>query len=415
MKQILYLSLLLLLINWQAQAQSWLEKMGNRVKDRAVEQVENRIEDRAGEAVDKGLDEAEGSVKKSTKKKEKSTKDTKEESANVEDQYESPSQNAQQQSKTVSYLKYDFVPGNEVIFDDDLKGEQKGEFPSRWDLEQGAAEIALVDNENAITMIGYTFISPLFKNNSKNYLPEQFTLEYDFLIDGNEGEHSIEFCDASDQVIASTLFWKDNKRFIAEWNKTTTENNSEDTYDNSNGWHHMALSFNQRAMKIYVDAKRVANIPNMKDKPAWIRLFARGPEDNSAFHIKNVRIAKGAVPLYNRLLASGKIITYGITFDVGKSTIKPQSMGTLNEICEMLKAHPELRFSVEGHTDNTGSATSNQTLSESRAKAVCNKLSEMGIEASRLTAKGFGMNKPLDSNETTEGRAKNRRVEFVKL
>src|SRR5574344_1541978 len=99
MKQILYLSLLLLLINWQAQAQSWLEKMGNRVKDRAVEQVENRIEDRAGEAVDKGLDEAEGSVKKSTKKKEKSTKDTKEESANVEDQYESPSQNAQQQSK----------------------------------------------------------------------------------------------------------------------------------------------------------------------------------------------------------------------------------------------------------------------------------------------------------------------------
>ena len=71
MKQILYLSLLLLLINWQAQAQSWLEKMGNRVKDRAVEQVENRIEDRAGEAVDKGLDEAEGSVKKSTKKKKK--------------------------------------------------------------------------------------------------------------------------------------------------------------------------------------------------------------------------------------------------------------------------------------------------------------------------------------------------------
>ena len=64
----------------------------------------------------------------------------------------------------------------------------------------------------------------------------------------------------------------------------------------------------------------------MKDKPAWVRLFARGPEDNSAFHIKNVRIAKGAVPLYNRLLASGKIITYGITFDVGKSTIKPQSM-----------------------------------------------------------------------------------------
>jgi len=168
-------------------------------------------------------------------------------------------------------------------------------------------------------------------------------------------------------------------------------------------------------MKIYIDEKRVANIPNMVEKPAKVKFFARGPEDNSTFHIRNVRIAKGAVPLYDKLLTDGKIITYGITFDVGKSTIKPQSMGTINEIFSILKKYPELKFSVEGHTDNTGKAELNQSLSEERAKAVKDKLVEMGIESSRLSSKGFGMSKPIDKNVTTEGRAKNRRVEFVKI
>jgi outer membrane protein OmpA-like peptidoglycan-associated protein len=88
-------------------------------------------------------------------------------------------------------------------------------------------------------------------------------------------------------------------------------------------------------------------------------------------------MAKGAVPLYDKLLTDGKIITYGITFDVGKSTIKPESMGTINEVFGILQQHPELKFSVEGHTDNTGNATLNQSLSESRAQAVCDKLQQM--------------------------------------
>jgi outer membrane protein OmpA-like peptidoglycan-associated protein len=74
-----------------------------------------------------------------------------------------------------------------------------------------------------------------------------------------------------------------------------------------------------------------------------------------------------------------------------------------------------LKFSIEGHTDNTGNSKLNQTLSESRAAAVMERLLQMGIEGSRLTAKGYGMDKPIDSNDTDEGRAKNRRVEFVKI
>ena len=136
--------------------------------------------------------------------------------------------------------------------------------------------------------------------------------------------------------------------------------------------------------------------------------------DSWASAITNVRIAKGAVPLYDRMMSDGKFITYGITFDVGKSTIKPESMGEINRIVQLMTENPDLKFSVEGHTDSTGNAASNQTLSEARSKAIVDKLVEMGIAADRLTSSGKGQNNPIADNATDEGRAKNRRVEFVK-
>jgi len=407
-KAIVFISGMLLATSMQVSAQSWLEKMGNRVKEKVVEKVEQRIEDKADAAADKALDKSEDAVKKAGKKKgEKQNSSQSNKSGNADTTLTNS-------SKTdVSYAKYDFVPGNEVIFEDDLKDEQKGEFPRKWDLIEGNAEIAQINGENVIALVGYTYITPLFKEKSFK-LPDEFTLEFDLFIDDNEGENAVEFMNSNDEVIANSLFRKDNTRFLFNWNNNTNEKSSEDTYDNSQGWHHYALSFNKRAIKVYMDVKRVANIPNVAEKPAKVNFFARGPEDNSAFHIKNIRIAKGAVPLYDKLLTDGKIITYGITFDVGKATIKPQSMGTINEIFSILQKYPDLKFSVEGHTDNTGNDATNQTLSEARAKAVCEKLQQMGIDAARLSAKGHGMGKPIDTNDTPEGRAKNRRVEFVK-
>lgn len=415
-RTILLAGCMVMFISMQTNAQSWVEKMGNRVKDKAVEKVEQRIEDKAGEATDKVLDESEEALKRQGKEDENDTNTQSTEESGETAKTTVPATeetSSSQQKMNVSYAKYDFVPGNEVIFEDDLKGEQKGEFPSKWDLVEGNAEIAQINNENVIAIVGYTYITPLFKDKAFQ-LPDEFTLEFDLLIDGAEGENAVEFLNNSDEVIANSQLWKDNTRFLFNWNNNTTEKTSEETYDNSQGWHHYALSFNKRAMKVYMDAKRVANIPNIAEKPAKVKFFARGPEDNSAFHIKNIRIAKGAVPLYDKLMTDGKIITYGITFDVGKATIKPQSMGTINEIFTILQKYPDLKFSVEGHTDNTGNAATNQTLSEARAKAVADKLQQMGIDGSRLSAKGHGMSKPVDSNDTAEGRAKNRRVEFVK-
>jgi outer membrane protein OmpA-like peptidoglycan-associated protein len=128
-----------------------------------------------------------------------------------------------------------------------------------------------------------------------------------------------------------------------------------------------------------------------------------------------VRIAKGAVPLYEKLLTDGKIITNGIKFDVNKATIKPESMGVINNIVKIMTEYPELKFSIEGHTDNDGSEESNLILSEKRALAVQNELIKLGISADKLTSKGFGESKPISDNTSSEGKAQNRRVEFVKM
>ncbi|MDR0748270.1 MAG: OmpA family protein [Tannerellaceae bacterium] len=182
-------------------------------------------------------------------------------------------------------------------------------------------------------------------------------------------------------------------------------------------WHHISISFNQRAFKVYFDGVRKVNIPNMA-KPANLYLMMYfhpyAVEEGELFYVKNFRIAKGAVPLYDRVLSDGKFITYGITFDVGKSSIKPESMSEISRIVKMMTDNPDLNFSVEGHTDNTGNEALNQTLSEARSEAVVDKLVEMGVAADRLTSTGKGQTSPLADNATDEGRAKNRRVEFVK-
>jgi len=121
------------------------------------------------------------------------------------------------------------------------------------------------------------------------------------------------------------------------------------------------------------------------------------------------------VPLYDKFLTDGKFVTTGIKFDVAKATIKPESMGTINYVVKMMQDHPELKFSVEGHTDSDGDDATNQKLSEARAKAVMETMIKAGISADRLTSKGHGESKPMSGNDTPEGKAQNRRVEFVKI
>ncbi len=108
-----------------------------------------------------------------------------------------------------------------------------------------------------------------------------------------------------------------------------------------------------------------------------------------------------------------KIVTYDINFDVNQAEIKPESMKEVYRVKQLMDENPSLVYEVQGHTDSTGNPASNQRLSERRAQAIVDKMVELGIDPSRLTAVGKGQTEPIADNSTEEGRAKNRRVEFI--
>ena len=120
-----------------------------------------------------------------------------------------------------------------------------------------------------------------------------------------------------------------------------------------------------------------------------------------------------ASDMFDALSRDGHIALY-LNFDTGKSAIKPESSPIINQIVEMLKSNPDIKISVEGHTDDAGNPKSNKTLSDDRAKAVVTEIVAQGIDSNRLSAAGYGQDKPIADNKTEDGRAKNRRVELVK-
>jgi len=122
-----------------------------------------------------------------------------------------------------------------------------------------------------------------------------------------------------------------------------------------------------------------------------------------------------AMELASALNAAGSVALYGILFDTGKATIKPESAKALAPVGELLKSEAGLKLEIQGHTDNVGAPATNLKLSQDRAAAVKAYLVQtFGIAADRLTTSGFGDTKPVGSNTTDDGRAKNRRVELVK-
>lgn len=151
--------------------------------------------------------------------------------------------------------------------------------------------------------------------------------------------------------------------------------------------------------------------------------FAEGVHGNYAF----VRVVEttemdadkitfvGAEQMQKTLADSGRISLYGIQFDFDKDAIKSESKPTLEEIAKVLRAEPGLRLDVVGHTDAKGGPDYNLDLSKRRAASVVAALTgDYGIETSRLNARGAGASEPVATNDTEEGRAKNRRVELVR-
>ena len=153
-------------------------------------------------------------------------------------------------------------------------------------------------------------------------------------------------------------------------------------------------------------------------KEIWVELWAEFTGKYGFTIIQKEEMTQDVVAnaevFSNDIRATGHAAVYGIYFDTGKSNIKPESSQAIAEIAKLLKSDLGLKIHVVGHTDNVGSVDSNIKLSQSRAEAVVQALRNNGITPARLKAFGCGQFAPVMSNDTEDGRAKNRRVELVK-
>jgi len=151
-----------------------------------------------------------------------------------------------------------------------------------------------------------------------------------------------------------------------------------------------------------------ADLPDKQRPAVYVMLIESKPMDNGM-------VTVDANGLDQNLISTGKAVIYGITFDFDKADIKPESKPQLDQIAKLLTDHSDLKLAITGHTDNQGSVDYNKKLSQRRAEAIVAALAgSYGIAMERLSAQGMGASSPVASNDTEEGRAKNRRVELVK-
>lgn len=399
---------LLLLCFENTDAQLW-KKIKSEVRSRA----ENNIVNKIGNATDKAIDNTADATKGKNNKNENASTGA------------SVSENARVNSvSTTDYKNYDFVPGDKIIFQPDLSTESDAELPARFIVNVGNVEINSYEGEKILHLNPdcHATVSPLM--NSDHYLPDQYTLEFDMMYENpDEKSGNNYFAYVSDFNVEFRNPADNNYRGYPAY-RLTIDGVSRIKFGNNNAgsitlqqavtgnaWHHIAIYIRKNIGKVYIDQYRVAATNTLPVGAGKVNIKA----DRYGIKIKNFRLAAGGDDKYNKIVTDGRFITHGILFDVNKSAIKPESMGTLNEIVKMMKDHSDLKFEIDGHTDSDGNDDANMKLSQGRADAVKAQLAKMGIDENRLTTKGFGETKPIDKNDNAEGKANNRRVEFVKI
>ncbi len=356
---------------------------------------------------------------------------------------------AQAQVSEKSYAKFDFVPGDKVLFEDNFLSEKTDEIPSYWLVNSGMVEVSKINNEPVMGFLdAEPSAFPRLNAKYKKLSASRYTIEFDYLwrfenstfIDAaKEGKlkfPSIQIKFQTDQqelagnvptigdfakpILIQALGKATFKTFEGNYKAgklLETIDEVQVSEDLADKWVHVSIAITEKSLKVYLNSERILNAQIAFGRPETFMLYAYGvsKEYGPQVFFKNVRIAEGGADPYKTLTTDGKFIARGINFDVNKATIKPESMGTLNTIVSILKEHPELTFEIGGHTDSDGDDASNLKLSQDRADAVKAKLVVLGADASKLTTKGYGETKPIGDNKTFEGKAENRRVEFVTI
>jgi OOP family OmpA-OmpF porin len=166
-------------------------------------------------------------------------------------------------------------------------------------------------------------------------------------------------------------------------------------------------------IRLYVGDVKLFDLPKAMSKNYKYNMIRFG---GGTPMIGNLRIATGLPDMRSKLITEGKLISYGIYFDINKNVVKPESYPSIKEIAAILKDNPAVRIKIVGHTDSDGNDKSNLDLSKRRASSVKDALvNDFSIDASRIETDGKGELEPIVPNDSVINKALNRRVEFIKL
>lgn len=326
-----------------------------------------------------------------------------------------------------AWANFDFVPGERVLFAEDFSRDRVGNFPQRLELVTGNMEVVEWKSKRWLRVSSSGAVAiPL-----PEALGSRFTVEFDATIPWNGvGFYAAAEADKLGPLPndrpSATVYFSGTVAGVARANSTEGSLVDPRTLfpdmfptDDSNVSRvfRIRMEVDGRYVKVYMDEKRIANIPNADFGRASKIVFEyQDPSEDRFPLIGNISVNAGGKKLYDALLADGRVSTQGILFDVGSDRIRGESTPTLKQIGDMLTEHPELKLAVEGHTDNTGTEAANQALSARRAQAIVTYLtSTFHVAAERLTPRGMGQSRPAKPNDTPEGRQANRRVELVKI
>jgi len=312
-------------------------------------------------------------------------------------------------------VKSDFVPGDKVILYDDFSDMAGDEPPPHWKVRGGTAELRVGDNLRQLTMTA----DKLTLSPNVTGLPANFTMEMDVAYKGHGARAWWRFHDKKGTDILDLITSVNYSKLSLTIRMGNEELSSQQIEMDWNKPVKQALWVQNGRMRYYLNGQRAMDV-NQIELPELgkIEVYVDGPGDNDKtgyVGFQFFRIAECSPDFSQVIMSSGRYVTHGILFDTDSDQIKPESAPVIKMVAKGLETNPALKLQVEGHTDSVGSAEHNLDLSKRRAEAVKAVLvSQFKIDASRLTTTGQGAAKPIDSNDTPQGRAQNRRVEFVK-
>lgn len=418
------------------------EKVDEKVKEKVKEKVNQRVEEKVDEGIEKGLNAVEEGIGNLFKKKDAKQGDAKDKKKPAKEKNAEEAdaeaggaagQEATGASQSLqSFSKFDFVPGESVVFFDDFSQDNVGDFPALWNTSSKGEVVTLSSNPGKWFKLGLGgVIAPEFKGK----LPENFTLEYDVVFEVIQsnwaGTVKMDFFKGADNVVESSeniggfgfkISCGTSEINYNSWGDAPTEGRVDNTFFEKNGPKKARVSVwvQKTRFRMYLNETKVLDLPKIIPANTTLRgmrFDEMGVEaESNGIYISNFRIAVGAPDMRSKLITEGKLVTRGITFNSGSDKIKPESYGVLKEIATVLKENPTVKVRIVGHTDSDGDDKLNLDLSKRRSAAVKVSLNkDFGIDASRMETDGKGASQPAEPNTTPKGKANNRRVEFIKL